>query len=60
MSDDRKQIVLETMKKAGKPLRPGEIAELAGVDKAEVSKIITQLKKEGKVFSPRNCYYQPK
>lgn len=55
---DEKQAVLEAMKKAGKPLRPGEIADLAGVDKAKVSKIITQLKKEGKVISPKNCYYQ--
>ncbi len=57
---DGKQVVLEAMKKAGKPLRPGEIAELAGLDKAEVSKLITQLKKEGKIISPKNCYYQPK
>lgn len=57
---DSQQTVLEAMKKAGKPLRPGEIAELAGLDKAEVSKIITRLKKEGKIISPKNCYYQPK
>lgn len=57
---DEKEAVLEAMKKAGKPLRPGEIAEMAGVDKAKVTRILTQFKKEGKVISPKNCYYQSK
>ena len=39
--------VLDAMKKAGQPLRPGEIAEKAAMDKAEVTKIIDKLKKEG-------------
>jgi len=47
------------MRKVGKPLRPGEIAESAGLDKSEVSKIISALKKEGKVISPKRCFYAP-
>ena len=27
------ELVLDTMKKAGKPLKAGEVAELAGLDK---------------------------
>ncbi len=49
--------LLETMKKAGKPVRPGEIAEALGIESKEVSKIITKLKKSGEVISPKRCYY---
>lgn len=57
---DAKERVLKAMVEAGRPLRPGEIAELAGLDKAEVSKAIKELKKEGKVHSPKRCFYAPK
>ena len=58
MSDDAKK-VLDTMKMAAKPLRPGEIAELSNLDKALVSKLIQTLKKEGKVMSPKRCFWAP-
>lgn len=47
------------MKKEGKHLRPGDIAKKAEMDKDEVSKIIDKLKKEGKVTSPKRCFYAP-
>ena len=56
---DPKEAVLEAMKKAGKPLRPGDIAKMTGLDSKEVSKIIKELRKEGKVHSPKRCYYAP-
>jgi len=49
--------VLEAMKTADKPVRPGDIAKTLGVESKEVSKAITKLKKEGKVISPKRCYY---
>ena len=49
--------VLQAMKKAGKPVRPGDVAKMLGVESKEVSKIISGLKKEGKVISPKRCYY---
>jgi DNA-binding IclR family transcriptional regulator len=49
--------VLEALKKAGKPLKTAEIAELTKLDKDEVSKIIKTLKKDGAIVSPKNCYY---
>ncbi|SLM28148.1 conserved hypothetical protein [Desulfamplus magnetovallimortis] len=49
--------VLEALKKAGKPVRPGEIAEQIGVDSKDVSKIIAKFKKSGEVISPKRCYY---
>jgi predicted transcriptional regulator len=51
--------VLQAMKKAGKPLRPGDVAELTGLDKDEVSKAINALKKDGKVVSPKRCFWSP-
>lgn len=54
---DNAQIVLEAMKNAGKPLRPGDVAKMTGIDSKEVSKIISSLKEEGKVISPKRCYY---
>ncbi len=52
--------VLETMQAAGKPLKAGEIAEAAGMDKKEVDQAMKVLKKEGKIVSPKVCYWQPK
>ena len=44
------EIVLDTILKAGKPLKAGEIALAAGIDKAEVDKAIKQLKKRGEGY----------
>ena len=51
--------VLDAMKKAGRPMRPGEVAEMIGEEGKAVSKIISALKKQGKVTSPKRCYYAP-
>lgn len=47
------------MKKAGKPMKSGEIAEMIGADAKEVSKVINTLKKEGLIASPKRCFYAP-
>ena len=57
--DEKEQAVLDAMNKEGKPMRPGDIAKKAELDKDEVSKIIDKLKKEGKVSSPKRCFYAP-
>jgi Mn-dependent DtxR family transcriptional regulator len=49
--------VLNAMKKAGKPIRPGDVAKIIGEESKEVSKVINELKKRGKVMSPKRCYY---
>ncbi len=49
--------ILDTMKNAGKPVRPGDIAKALAVDSKDVSKIIAKLKKRGEVISPKRCYY---
>lgn len=52
--------VIETFKKAGKPLKAGEVAELSGIDKKEVEKIIKKLTVDGQLYSPQRCYYDVK
>ena len=51
--------VLDTMKKTGQPMRPGDIAKALGADAKEVSKAIDALKKAGKINSPKRCFYAP-
>ncbi len=52
--------VLEAMKKSESPLRAGDIATLAGMDKKEVEKAMKVLKEENKIVSPKRCYWQPR
>nr|WP_263315229.1 transcriptional regulator [Methanothermococcus thermolithotrophicus] len=54
---ENEQKVIDAMRKAGKPVRPGDVAKETGLESKEVSKIIKKLKEEGKVISPKRCYY---
>jgi Mn-dependent DtxR family transcriptional regulator len=54
---DKEKTVLQVMNKACKPVRPGDVAKMIGLESKEVSKIINDLKKKGKVSSPKRCYY---
>ncbi len=56
---DVKQSVLEAMKKAGKPVRPGDVATATGLDKDVVAKTIQELKVDGAVHSPKRCFWAP-
>lgn len=54
-----KEKVYEAFVQAGAPKRPGEIAKALDVDSKEVSKCIADLRKEGRLVSPKRCYYAP-
>jgi|TARA_B100000959_G_C14651199_1_gene488435 predicted transcriptional regulator len=56
---ESEEIVLDAMKKAGKPVRPGDVAKATNLDSKEVSKAIKGLKEKGKVNSPKRCFYAP-
>ena len=60
MKMSEKEKVINAFKKAGKPLKNAEIVELSGIEKSEVTKIMKSLKEEGKVYSPKRCYYDLK
>lgn len=49
--------VLTAMKEADKPVRPGDLAKALNADSKEISKTIKRLKEQGKIISPKRCYY---
>ena len=54
-----KELVLKTMKEAGKPVAAGEVAALSGLDRKVVDKVFAELKKEGVIVSPVRCKWTP-
>ncbi len=56
---DNESAVLKAMKSAGKPVRPGDVAKELGLESKEVSKAVQALKKQGKIHSPKRCFYEP-
>jgi len=57
---ESKKKILETLKKADKPLSAGQIADLSGLDRKEVDKAMKELKTDESIESPKRCYWQPK
>jgi len=57
---DTHQLVLKTLQGAKKPLKAGEVAVIAKLDKKEVDKAIKKLKTDGKIESPKVCFYSAK
>jgi len=55
-----KEKVLNMFKSSENPLRPGDIDSETGIESKEVSKIIKELREEGKVYSPKRCYWSLK
>lgn len=51
--------ILNVMRTAGEPLNAGKVAELGGLDRKAVDKAMEQLKKEGKIVSPKRCFWTP-
>jgi len=57
--EDKEKRVLDAMKKAGKPVRPGDVAKSINMDSKEISQIMSSLKKKGMIVCPKRCYYAP-
>lgn len=57
---ENSEVIIKTMSKAAKPLKGGEIASLSGLDKSIVDKAMKELQKQGKIYSPKKCYYEIK
>ena len=51
------ELVLNALKSAGKPLKAGEIAEATNLDRKEVDKAMKMLKTEGRIVSPKYCFW---
>ena len=54
---DHAEVVFKSLEKAGQPLKAGEIAEVSGLDKKEVDKAMKLLKAEGRIVSPKRCFW---
>ncbi|ROL62158.1 MarR family transcriptional regulator [Bacteroidetes/Chlorobi group bacterium ChocPot_Mid] len=54
------ELIIKAMKKSGKPMKSGEIAEMTKLDKKLVDKAVKVLKDEGKIVSPQRCFYSIK
>jgi len=57
---DTVQIVLNTLKKTGTPLKGGELSEKTGLEKKEVDKAIKKLMSDKLIESPKRCFYSSK
>jgi DNA-binding IscR family transcriptional regulator len=55
---DSYQVVFDFFTKSEKPVKAGEVAIATGLDKKEVDKAMAKLKKEGKIASPKACYWE--
>lgn len=54
-----KELVLKTMREAGKPIAACEVATLSGLDRKVVDKVFAELKKTGEIVSPVRCKWTP-
>ena len=54
---DSKETVFNVLKEAGTPLKNKDIQEASGLDAKEITKAIDALKKEGRIDSPKRCFY---
>lgn len=57
---DNYEVIMDYFSKAEKPVSAGQIATATGIEKKEVDKVMTKLKKEEKIVSPKVCYWEIK
>ena len=50
--------VLAVFTSSDQPLKSAQVAETLDVDKKLIDKAIKVLKAEGKITSPKNCFYE--
>ncbi len=52
--------IIELLKQNEKPLSAGQVAEMTGIERKEVDKAFSKLKKEERIISPVNCKWTAK
>jgi DNA-binding IscR family transcriptional regulator len=55
---DNYEVIVDFFMKSDKPVKAGEVADATGIDKKEVDKVLAKLKKEGKIVSPKRCFWE--
>ena len=51
------ELVFKTLKASKEPMSTGGIAEVANLDRKEVDKAMKVLKAEGRITSPKRCFW---
>lgn len=51
------ELVFKTIESSADPMKAGEIAEVANLDRKEVDKAMKVLKAENRIASPKNCFW---
>jgi len=54
---DNKEKVIKAFKESDEPLNATKVAEISGVPKKDVDKIMKDLKKDKIIISPKRCYW---
>ena len=54
-----REVILDAMKAAGKPVSAGDMAKATGLDRKVVDKAFAELKKDGSIVSPVRCKWEP-
>ena len=50
-------LVIKTLDDSAEPMKAGEVAEVSGLDKKEVDKAMKILKQDGRIVSPKYCFW---
>ena len=50
-------LIIKTLAASAEPMKAGEIAEATNLDKKAVDKAMKVLKDEGRIISPKRCYW---
>jgi len=54
---ENKDVVVKAFQNSDVLLKSGDVVQLTGIDRKEISKIIKKLKTDGLIDSPKRCYY---
>ena len=49
--------ILNTLKEKDQPLSAGQLAETTGVNRKEIDKAMKVLKTDGRITSPKRCFW---
>ena len=51
------ELVFQTLQTSGEPLKTGDIVTATNLHKKEVDKAMKTLKAEGRIVSPKKCFW---
>jgi predicted Zn-ribbon and HTH transcriptional regulator len=51
------ELVFKTLQNSEEPLQAGEIAKVARLERKDVDKAMKTLKAEGRIVSPKRCFW---